>query len=145
MRWSQNRPTERSLPAFELLEERIMLAAQPVVAISAPGEVTLGSTTTLTLTFDNQPDSSPGGTVGFFPYIDLLLPRNGADGAGTGSDPPFENDGITFVGASYLGAPVAATVLEFDVNGEAIHPFARDASGELRVVRAADYLSLIHI
>jgi|GEM_PF-5583255 len=116
-----------------------MLAAQPVVAISGPAEVTLGGTATLTLTFDNQPDASPGSDVGYAPYIDLVLPKNGADGAGPGSDAPFENDGIRFLSATYLGSPVAATVLEFDVNGEAVHPFARDATGELRVVRAADY------
>jgi len=116
-----------------------MLAAQPVVAISGPGDVTLGSNTTITLTFDNQPDASPGGNVGYVPYIDLALPRNGADGGGSGTEPPLQNDGITFVGASYLGRALTSTVLEFDVNGEAIHPFARDAAGELRVVRAADY------
>lgn len=116
-----------------------MLAAQPVVAISGAGEATLGGTTTLTLTFDNQPDGSPGSTVGYAPYIDLILPRNGADGAGVGSEPPFENDGVSFVSASYLGRPVTATVLEFDAEGEAVHPFARDQAGELRVVRAADY------
>jgi uncharacterized repeat protein (TIGR01451 family)/fimbrial isopeptide formation D2 family protein len=139
MRWSPVDCKRRSNPAFELLEERIMLAAQPVVAIAGAGEVTLGGTTTLTLTFDNQPDAAPGGAVGYAPYIDLVLPRNGADGAGVGSDPPFENDGVSFLSATYLGRPLAATVLEFDASGEVIHPFARDATGELRVVRAADY------
>ena len=116
-----------------------MLAAQPVVAISGPTEVTIGGNATLTLTFDNQPDASPGSDVGYAPYLDLVLPRNGADGAGPTSDAPFQNDGIRFLSASYLGQALTSTVLEFDVNGEAIHPFARDASGELRVVRAADY------
>jgi fimbrial isopeptide formation D2 family protein/uncharacterized repeat protein (TIGR01451 family) len=125
--------------AFEMLEERLMLAAQPVVGITDPGEVPIGETVDVTLTFDNQPDGSPGGDVGFGPYIDLILPQNGADGAGVGSDPPNENDGITFAAATFLGRPLGATVIEFDANGEATHPFARDAAGVLRVVRAADY------
>jgi fimbrial isopeptide formation D2 family protein/uncharacterized repeat protein (TIGR01451 family) len=122
-----------------VLEDRIMLAAQPVVSIDGGGSVTLGETTTITLTFDNQPDGSPGSNVGYAPYIDLAIPQNGADGAGVGSTPPFENDGLTFVSATYLGQAIQSTVLEFDVNGEATHPFARDATGALRVVRAADY------
>ena len=32
-----------------------------------------------------------------------------------------------------------ATSVEFDANGDAVHPFARDASGQLRVVHASDY------
>ena len=51
----------------------------------------------------------------------------------------FDNDGLTFTSAIYLGSNLPATVIEFDTNGQAIHPFARDGSGNLRVVSAADY------
>jgi hypothetical protein len=113
-----------------------MLAAQPVVSVEG-ADVLLGDQADITVTFDNVPDASPGSNTGYQPYIDLILPTNGVDGAGTGNDPV--NDGVTFEGATYLGQAVESTEIEFDVNGEAVHPFARDASGNLRVVQAADY------
>ncbi len=128
----------RDIP-FAWLEERLLLAAQPVVAISGDTAVLIGEQAQLTVSFDNQPDGTSGGDVGYAPYVDLVLPQNGADGAGVGSTPPNENDGVTFVSATYLGHAVDATVIEFDENGQAVHPFARDASGNLRVVNAADY------
>ncbi len=90
-------------PAFELLEERIMLAAQPVVAISGATEAQLGAQTAITITFDNQPDGSGGSQNGYAPYVDLVLPHNGADGAGVGSTPPDHNDGISFASANPNG------------------------------------------
>ena len=122
-----------------MLEERVLLAAQPVVTVAGDLQPLIGEQAQLTITFDNQPDGTPGSAVGYAPYVDLILPQNGADGAGTGSTPPNENDGVSFVSASYLGASLSATVLEFDANGQATHPFARDATGALRVVNAADY------
>ncbi len=117
----------------------MLLAAQPVVTVSGDLQPLIGEQAQLTVTFDNQPDGSPGGNVGYAPYVDLVLPQNGADGGGTGSTAPNQNDGVSFVSASFLGTPLAATVIEFDANGQAIHPFARDAAGALRVVNAADY------
>jgi fimbrial isopeptide formation D2 family protein/uncharacterized repeat protein (TIGR01451 family) len=123
----------RALPPFLALEDRALLAAQPIATVDSV-EVPIGGTTQITITFDNQPDSSPGGDVGYAPYVDLILPANGADGATSAPQ-----DGVTFQGASFLGVALAATVVTFDAAGEAIHPFARDAAGDLRVVRAADY------
>jgi fimbrial isopeptide formation D2 family protein/uncharacterized repeat protein (TIGR01451 family) len=128
-----------ALPHFAMLEERVLLAAQPVVTLGGDPTPLIGEQAQLTITFDNQPDGSPGSDVGYAPYVDLVLPQNGADGAGVGSTPPNENDGVTFVAASYLGQALPSTVLEFDANGQAVHPFAKDASGNLRVVNAADY------
>ncbi|MBR0649618.1 isopeptide-forming domain-containing fimbrial protein [Roseomonas terrae] len=122
-----------------MLEERVLLAAQPVTTISSDPTPLVGEQAHLTVTFQNQPDGSGGSDVGYAPYVDLVLPQNGADGAGVGSTSPNENDGVTFVGATYLGQSVQSTVLEFDANGQATHPFAKDASGNLRVVNAADY------
>jgi large repetitive protein len=110
-----------------------------VVAVGGDLTPLLGEQAQLTITFDNVPDGSPGGDVGYSPYVDLVLPLNGADGSGPGSLPPFENDGVGFVSASFLGTPLASTVIEFDASGQATHPFARDATGNLRVVSAADY------
>ncbi len=110
-----------------------------MVSVDGDASPLIGEQTQLTVTFDNQPDGSPGSDVGYAPYVDLILPQNGADGAGVGNTPPANNDGVTFVSASYLGTPVASTVLEFDASGQAVHPFAKDASGSLRVVNAADY------
>jgi hypothetical protein len=76
------------------LEDRILLAAQPVVDVQDQS-VQLGSHATLTVVFDNQPDGAPGGDVGYAPYVDLVLPQNGADGGGAGNVPI--NDGVSFV------------------------------------------------
>ncbi len=122
--------------AFARLEERILLAAQPVAEVQDQS-IQLGSQATIEVSFDNQPDSAPGSDVGYAPYIDLVLPRNGADGAGPGNVP--DNDGVSFVSATYLGVAVDATVLEFDAAGQAIHPFARDAAGDPVVVQAGDF------
>ena len=50
--------------------------------------------------------------TGYGPFIDLILPATGADGAGAAVD-----DGISFVSATYLGLPVTATVLTFIASG----------------------------
>lgn len=129
----------RTEPAFELLEDRLLFAAQPVVAVSGGGDVLIGETTHVTVTFDNVPDAAAGSNVGFAPYVDLILPTTGNDGSGPGVTPPEANDGLTFEGATLLGQAVQSTEVEFDASGNAIHPFARDATGALRVVHASDY------
>ncbi|TPE60186.1 DUF11 domain-containing protein [Sandaracinobacter neustonicus] len=120
------RPTDE---AVMLLEERIMLDAEAQVTIDGPATAPLGGSFAITLTFDNVADGDPGSNVGYGPYIDLIIPTTGKDGAGAAAD-----DGITFGSATYLGVPVQTTLLTFDANGDAIHPFARDASGNARVV-----------
>ncbi len=121
-------------PIVTLLEERILLAAQPVVTIAPDGgaDAQIGTSKTVNLRFDNVDDGTPGGDVGFAPYIDVALPTNGADGAGPGGTPA--NDGVTFQSATFLGQPVEATQVEFDANGLALHPFARNPDGTPRVV-----------
>jgi fimbrial isopeptide formation D2 family protein/uncharacterized repeat protein (TIGR01451 family) len=84
---------------------------------------------------DNQPDSAAGSNVGYSPYIALVIPSNGADGAGVGGSGATLNDGISFLGATYLGLPVQSFApVEFDAAGQAIHPFATDAAGNPLVV-----------
>ncbi len=112
-----------------LLEERIMLDAEAHVTIDGPTSVPLGGSFSVTLTFDNVADGDPGSNVGYGPYIDLVVPTTGKDG-GNGNT----NDGITFGSATYLGTPVTSTSVTFDANGQAVHPFARDASGNPVIV-----------
>jgi hypothetical protein len=128
------RPGGISGPLVTLLEERILLAAQPVVTATPDGgpDAQLGTSKTVNLRFDNVDDGSPGSDVGFAPYIDVRLPTNGADGAGPGNNPV--NDGVTFQSATFLGQPVQATQVEFDAAGLALHPFARNPDGTPRVV-----------
>ena len=110
---------------FETLETRQLLAAIPLTTLAVSNEGLLGETTTLSVGFSNNSPTD----AGFGPYIDLRLPATGTDGAGTELD-----DGLTFSGATYLGQPVGATVLTFDTLGTAVHPLARDSSGNPVVV-----------
>ena len=93
-----------------------MLAAQPVVSIDGGGTIMLGQQAHLSLTFSNDGDAT-----GYAPYIDLIVPHNGADGAGAGNTPV--TDGASFASASYLGQALAPlAVLEFDAAGPATPP-----------------------
>ncbi len=112
----------RSRPLrLEYLEPRQLLAADPLTTLSVPSGGLLGETVTLHVGFSNN---SPTDT-GYGPFIDLLLPATGADGAGLETD-----DGITFVGATYLGQAVSFHTVTLDDAGVAPHPLARNASGD---------------
>lgn len=105
-----------------------LASAQPTPAVTlgnVPSEAVLGESLIFTATFDN---TAPIAT-GYGPYIDIILPAAGVDGAGDETD-----DGITFVGASYFGTNVSAIVLTFDASGNATHPYARDASNAPLVI-----------
>ena len=108
------------------LEERILLTAEPTATISGPTDVNIGETLDVRVVFDKTHASD----VGYGPYVDLILPVNGADGA-AGTDTA---DGIDFISATYLGSNVNATTLTFDVLGQAIHPFAVDNTGSPLVI-----------
>ena len=110
---------------LEALEPRQLLAADPFTTLSAPSSAMIGQTATLDIGFSN---ASPTDT-GYGPYVDLYLPTTGNDGAGIEAD-----DGLSFVGATYLSQPVTSAVLTFDALGNIPHPLARDASGNPVVV-----------
>lgn len=76
----------------------------------------IGERQSLQLRFDNF-----GSSVGFGPYIDVVLPTQGSQGAG----------GVRFVAgsAALLDAPLRETVLTFDANGRVSHPLAKDIKG----------------
>ncbi len=99
------------LTVFLALAVAFPLAAAPVPAVTmdVPAETMLGEPVNFTVTFDNTSASD----TGYGPFIDIVLPANGADGA-AGTDTP---DGLTFTGATYLGTPVEATVLTFPDDG----------------------------
>ncbi|NKC29403.1 SdrD B-like domain-containing protein [Falsiroseomonas selenitidurans] len=107
------------------------MSAQPIVsfldgsALSAP----IGGLQKVTVRFDNVPDGAAGSDVGYAPYVNLVLPTNGADGAGVGSAGATSNDGLIYLGATYLGVALEQWVLEFPANGQITHPYATDAAG----------------
>ncbi|MGK7865696.1 SdrD B-like domain-containing protein [Falsiroseomonas sp. E2-1-a20] len=107
------------------------MSAQPVVtflqgsAINAP----IGGLQTVTVRFDNVPDGAAGSDVGYAPYVNLVIPTNGKDGVGAGSAGVTTNDGLAYLGASYLGVPLQHWVLEFPANGVVVHPYATTAAG----------------
>ncbi len=99
-------------------------AAQPVPTstfVNVPTAPFVGENVTFTLQFDNTHASLPG----YGPYIDLILPATGADGAGAATD-----DGITFLNATYLGVPVTAQTFTFPWAARFRHPYARNASNQ---------------
>lgn len=99
--------------------------AQPIpdATLSLPTEITLGSSFSFSVTFDNTSATDSG----FGPFVDLVFPVNGADGA-AGTDVA---DGIDFAGATFLGQPLAADELIFPGPGPVgcvAHPYAVDAA-----------------
>ncbi|WP_250530149.1 VCBS domain-containing protein [Caballeronia sp. ATUFL_F1_KS4A] len=115
-----------ALSAYALAHYDHLLAdASPSVTLSSAGQdVLLGNQFTFNVSFTNTSTQ-----VGYAPYVDLLMPATGKDG----------NDGVSFVSASYLGQAVTSFVVTFDANGNAIHPLAKDASGNALVIHAATY------
>ncbi len=109
----------------------LMADAAPTVTLSSAGPVDtlLGGQFSFTATFTNTSSQ-----VGFAPFIDLILPTTGKDGAGAETD-----DGITFVSATYLGQAVKAYTITFDAAGNATHPLAKDSTGAAVLVNAAAY------
>ena len=91
---------------------------------NANQDVQIGEDFTFTVTFDNT-----GTDVGYGPFVDLIFPVNGVDGA-AGTDTA---DGIDFVGATYLGQPLNFIEVTFPDDGGGTgtidHPFAVDNTG----------------
>ena len=144
LRGTASPKTKRSVrvqPGLERLEARTVPAAIPTVtlappsiwadsprnhvAIYPPATSFIGEQTHMVLTFDN---TSPI-DAGYGPYIDLYVPKTGADGVGTAVD-----DGITFASATYLGLPVTSTVITLTAAG-VNHPYAVDPTGKPLVIK----------
>ncbi|MGB0927580.1 MAG: beta strand repeat-containing protein, partial [Pikeienuella sp.] len=123
----------RPRPLLEKLEDRILLTAEPTVSIEGPegGSVDPGAENVpFTITFDNASPTD----VGFAPFVNVLLPTNGADGV----DPAEIDDGVTFDSATFLGTPIVPVELVFDENGEAVHPLAVDANGDPLIITGVE-------
>jgi large repetitive protein len=86
----------------------------PSVGISTSSTGLIGQNVGIDLNFTN----TSAVNVGYGPYIDIRMPM-GADG----------NDGLTFAGATYLGASVTAIPLVADITGCITHPYAVAISG----------------
>lgn len=103
-------------------------AAAPIpdVTLGLPATTFIGEDFSFTATFDNASLADPG----FGPFVDVIFPINGVDGA-AGLDTA---DGVDFVNATYLGVPVVATQLIFPdddgagpgTTGCVDHPYAVD-------------------
>ncbi|MCU0477793.1 MAG: hypothetical protein MUE92_03465, partial [Chloroflexi bacterium] len=91
----------------------------PSVGIAAPATPLIGEAVGIDVTFTNASPTQ----AGYGPYVDLRLPL-GADG----------DDGLTFSGATYLGAPVTALQRTADGSGCVTHPYAVNATGAAVVV-----------
>ncbi|RYZ00161.1 MAG: DUF4347 domain-containing protein, partial [Comamonadaceae bacterium] len=131
-----------SIEAREITDVRydgLLATSQPTVTLvketgdpdGSLGDHLIGTNFNFRLRFDNT-----GSTAGYGPYIDLRVPQ-GADG----------NDGVVINGASYLGAALTVTTLTFDVNGQAVHPYAKDSAGNALIVSGTpgDRLAVIQL
>lgn len=122
------RPTEKKQSGLllERLERRVLLNAVPDVTVDLPDEALIGETVEFDITFDLAPGTGPG----FGPFIDVVLPRNGADGAagtdtpdGLGTDPgsvTFDIEGIALT-------PVLDQIV--GPSGTVEHPLLRNPDG----------------
>ncbi len=90
----------------------------------------IGATNAFTLRFDNASVTD----TGFGPYVDLYMPVTGMDGAGAAED-----DGISFVSATYLGQSLTAREITLTADAAGVpHPFAKDSAGNPRMIKLAD-------
>jgi uncharacterized repeat protein (TIGR01451 family)/fimbrial isopeptide formation D2 family protein len=111
-------------PFLEWLEGRTLLSGNPVptAILTAPPTALIGADVPLSVSFANT--GTPDTAVGYGPFVDVVMPV-------TGTAPPPPANGITFNpgSATYLGQPVTTTVLTFDANGNANHPYAVNPDG----------------
>jgi LPXTG-site transpeptidase (sortase) family protein len=103
----------------------------PTVTLNVPATAMIGSTVDFSATFDNN---DPEDEIGYGPFLELVIPRTGADGAGAADD---DGLGTTTISASYMGSPIPAQDfyrVTFDAYGNATHPIVRNSSGNLITV-----------
>ncbi|MFH2102997.1 MAG: sortase [Chloroflexota bacterium] len=121
---AEETPAQQNLPAPLLVPNQI---DPPTVTLAVvPAQVLIGSNVNFGVTFDNN---DPENEVGYGPFIDVVIPVTGADGAGAALD---DGLGTTTISASYLGSPIPAQdffSVAFNASAIATHPFAVDASG----------------
>ncbi|HBP81340.1 MAG TPA: hypothetical protein DD662_02415, partial [Planctomycetaceae bacterium] len=125
----------------EHLEARRLLAADASVNITGASQSLLGEEVNFVVTFDNA-SNDPTDNVGYSPFVDIVMPA-------TGDAPPLPENGISFSSgsATYNGMNLQTTVITFDANGEATHPFAKDSAGQPLVIQgtAGDELVVVEL
>ncbi len=112
---------------FGVAISKAWAAPQPQATIQVPDNILIGENATIEITFDNIDAND----TGYGPFVDVVLPVNGADGAAGTQEP----DGVDIGGdATFLGMPVTTVVQTFPDDGAGSgcveHPFAVDASGD---------------
>jgi uncharacterized repeat protein (TIGR01451 family)/fimbrial isopeptide formation D2 family protein len=125
----------------ERLEHRLALAAIPTATINGPDlSALIGQEIPLTVTFDNT--ATNPADIGYSPFVDIVMPA-------TGDAPPTPFDGISFKpnSATYNGLSLATTVLTFNAQGQATHPFAKNPDGTSVVVsgKPGDQLVVVQL
>jgi len=133
-------PRRRQLAA-ELLEKRFALAATPTATVAGPVlSGLIGQEIPLTVTFDNT--ATNPADIGYSPFVDIVMPA-------TGDAPPTPDDGISFKpgSATYNGLSLVTTVLTFNAQGQATHPFAKNPDGTAVVVtgKPGDQLVVVQL
>lgn len=86
--------------------------ASPTVTLDVPNEVLIGDPFRFTVTFS-------GGTVGYGPFIDLILPAGGTDYDDAGGP----CDGIIFVSAQMVKVKGSFPLKAYPVKAPCSHPF----------------------
>ncbi len=122
---SRSTPVRRVRLSFDQLEDRTVLSPVPLATLNVPAQNFIGENLDFDVSFQNA--SGTPTDVGYGPFIDLVLPYNGALGNHGTSTP----NGINFLSATYLGQPVTATVQTFPgpgVTGTVNDPYAVDTT-----------------
>lgn len=127
----QAEPAKKRRTLLQRLENRILLNAVPDVSVDVADEALIGETVDFEITFDL--DNNAAGP-GFGPFIDIILPRNGADGD-SGNDTP---DGIGTedpVSFDFFGTALTPVLdVTVDATGTVEHPLLRNPDGSPTVV-----------
>nr|WP_052704500.1 VCBS domain-containing protein [Halomonas sp. S2151] len=109
----------------------LLADAEPTASLGESAtEVPLGEEFQFTVSVSNASTAQEG----YAPFVQLIVPATGKDGAGAEVD-----DGVIITSASYLGGQLDLYQVTFDANGEAVHPLAKDANGEPITVLASAY------
>ncbi|MEQ5857328.1 VCBS domain-containing protein [Halomonas sp. EF61] len=109
----------------------LLADAEPMASLGESAtEVPLGEEFQFTVSVSNASTAQEG----YAPFVQLIVPATGKDGAGAEVD-----DGVIITSASYLGGQLDLYQVTFDANGEAVHPLAKDANGDPITVLASAY------
>ncbi|MCO8124320.1 isopeptide-forming domain-containing fimbrial protein [Stieleria sp. TO1_6] len=132
VRNSQSKRSKRRGVLLQQLERRVLLNAVPDVSIDVPDEAFVGESFDFEITFDMPPSTTE---TGYGPFIDIVIPRNGADGA-AGTDVPdgigIDSGDVTF---DFFGSTLTPVYNEVvDATGTVEHPLLENPDGSPVIV-----------